>query len=66
MEDARIDTKLRPASVAIRPLSPALGAEIVGVDLGRDIDDDTFAQIQDAWHQNLVILLRGQKLREED
>src|SRR4029450_5690102 len=66
MEDARIDTKLRPASVAIRPLSPVLGAEIVGVDLGRDIDDDTFAQIKDACNQNLVILLRGQKLREED
>jgi taurine dioxygenase len=66
MEGARIDTKLRAPRLAIRPLSPALGAEIIGVDLSRDIDDDTFVQIQDAWHQNLVILLRGQKLGEED
>src|SRR4029434_1873799 len=44
----------------------ALGAEIIGVDLSRDIADDTFAQIQDAWHQNLVILLRDQRLSEED
>jgi taurine dioxygenase len=66
MEGARIDTKLRPPRLAIRPLSPALGAEIIGVDLSRDIADDTFAQIQDAWHQNLVILLRGQRLSEED
>jgi taurine dioxygenase len=66
MEGARIDTKLRPPTLAIRPLSLALGAEIIGVDLSRNIADDTFAQIQDAWHQNLVILLRDQKLSEED
>src|ERR1700730_4205915 len=49
-----------------RPLSAALGAEIVGVDLRREIDDHTFAQILAAWHRNLVILLRDQELSEED
>jgi taurine dioxygenase len=55
-----------PPALACRPLSPALGTEIVGVDLRREIDDQTFAQILAAWHDNLVILLREQELSEED
>jgi len=53
-------------SFAVRPLSPALGAEIIGVDLGRPMTAALAAQLLDAWHQNLVILLRDQKLTEED
>src|SRR5690242_6583329 len=49
----------------IVPLSPALGAEIHGVDASRPLDDATFRRIEDAWHQQLVILLRGQDLDEE-
>lgn len=48
------------------PLSPALGAEIRGVNAGRPIDDATFAAILDAWHEHLVIVLRGQDLDEEN
>jgi taurine dioxygenase len=50
----------------VRSLSPALGAEIVGVDLAAGLDDATFAAVLDAWHRHLVILLRDQKLSEED
>jgi len=60
------EAKPRPPRLAWRPLSPALGAEIIGVDLRDEIDDHVFAQIRDAWHQNLVILLRDQRLSEED
>lgn len=49
-----------------RPLSPALGAEIIGVDLRQEMDERLTAQIREAWHQNLVILLRDQRLSEED
>jgi taurine dioxygenase len=56
----------RPPTLGVRPLSPALGAEITGVDLSEDNDERIFAQIRDAWHQNLVILLRDQRLSEED
>ncbi len=49
----------------VKPLSPALGAEIVGVDAGRPIDDASFAEILDAWHRHLVIVLRGQTLDED-
>jgi len=66
MERARAEAKVHPATFASRPLSPALGVEIIGVDLSEEIDDYTFAQIQGAWHRNLVILLRGQELSEED
>src|SRR5437667_2630768 len=55
-----------PPACACRPLSPALGAEIIGVDLRREIDDRTFARILAAWHDNLVILLREQELTEDD
>src|SRR5207244_1556564 len=49
-----------------RPLSPALGAEIMGVDASQPIGETLAAQLQDIWHQSLVILLRGQKLSMED
>jgi taurine dioxygenase len=49
-----------------RPLSPAIGAEIVGIDLSQSISDATFADILKAWHENLVILFRDQHLTEDD
>jgi taurine dioxygenase len=52
--------------IEIVPLSGALGAEIRGVDASRPLDDDTFGKILQAWHQHLVILLRGQRLDEEE
>jgi taurine dioxygenase len=61
-----VRAELRPLALALRPLSAALGAEIIGIDLRQETDDDVFAQIRDAWHQNLVILLRAQKLSEEE
>ncbi len=47
------------------PLFPALGAEIRGVDASRPIDGETFAAIEKAWHEHLVIVLRGQTLDED-
>jgi taurine dioxygenase len=46
-------------------LSPALGAEIRGVDASRPISSEDFRRIENAWHQHLVILLRGQDLDED-
>jgi taurine dioxygenase len=54
------------AALCVRPLSAALGAEIVGVDLHEDIGAALFEQIRDAWHQHCVILLRDQTLSEAD
>jgi taurine dioxygenase len=53
-------------SPVVKPLSPALGAEILGVDLRKEIPSETVAAIVTAWHQYLVIVLRGQSLSEDD
>lgn len=52
-------------SIEVRRLSPALGAEIIGVDLRDGLSDAVFAQILRAWHENLVVLLRNQDLSED-
>jgi taurine dioxygenase len=52
--------------VATRPLSPALGAEIMGIDLRQPITEMLVAQLRQAWYQSLIILLRNQTLSEED
>jgi len=46
----------------IRPLSGAVGAEIFGVDLSRELDDDTVTAIRKAWLDHLVIFFRDQEL----
>jgi taurine dioxygenase len=50
----------------IKPLSPALGAEIAGVDLREELPAETIAAIIDAWHEHLVLLFRNQELTEDD
>ena len=35
--------------ITINPLTPNLGAEIFGVDFSRDLDDDAFHQIHEAF-----------------
>lgn len=47
------------------PLSRALGAEIRDVDASLPLSDGEFQRILDAWHEHLVILLRGQELDED-
>ena len=42
--------------ITIRPLTPNLGAEIFGVDFSRDLDDETFRQIHDAFLRYQVLL----------
>src|SRR4051812_47191957 len=50
--------------VEIRPLSPAIGVEILGVDLSEPIGDADFASIRAAWEHNCIALFRGQRLEE--
>jgi taurine dioxygenase len=49
-----------------RALSPALGAEIIGVDLSQTVSDELFANILQCWHDNIVVLFRDQHLSEAD
>ena len=48
----------------LHPLSPALGIEVRDVDLSRPLDGPTFARIERAWHDGLILLFRGQDLDE--
>ncbi|MBS0242284.1 MAG: TauD/TfdA family dioxygenase, partial [Proteobacteria bacterium] len=50
--------------IEVKPIAGALGAEISGVDL-RDIDDETFAEIHEAWLEHLVVFFRDQQLTPE-
>lgn len=49
-------------TIEIRKLTPAIGAEILGVNLAQDLNGGQFRQIHDALLDNLVIFFRDQKL----
>lgn len=61
MNEASVTSALKT-----RPLSSALGAEILGVDLSQGLSDAAFSEIEDIWHESLVIVLRDQVLSEDD
>ena len=52
--------------VAIKPLSNACGAEIIGVDLAKPISPEVAAEINRAWLDHCVLVVRGQELAEID
>ena len=52
--------------ITITPLSGAMGAEIGGVDLSQDLDDQTFNEIHQALLDNLVIVFHDQSLAPDD
>ena len=51
--------------IEVNPIAGALGAEIGGVDLAAIPDEDTFDEIRQAFHENLVIFFRDQSLTPE-
>jgi taurine dioxygenase len=55
----------KSAALAVRRLSSALGAEILGVDLRDPISDALKQRFLDTWQEHLVILLRNQTLDED-
>lgn len=55
---------LRPVTqpIEIRPLDAPLGAEVIGLDLGRPLDSNTFARIHQAHLQHHVLVFRDQRI----
>jgi taurine dioxygenase len=49
----------------VRPVAGALGAEILGIDLGHDLGDESIAAIRAAWLKHCVIFFRDQTLPPE-
>jgi taurine dioxygenase len=58
------DVAIAAAGLRFRPVSPAIGIEVAGVDLSRPLDDSTFARIRQAWYDGSILLFRGQRLDE--
>ncbi|MEE8445428.1 MAG: TauD/TfdA family dioxygenase, partial [Alphaproteobacteria bacterium] len=54
----------KPVGFEIRPLSPACGAEIVGLDISRTLPEQTIDDIRAAWREHIVLVFRGQELTE--
>ena len=52
-------------ALSVSPLTPAVGAEISGVDLAA-LGEAEFAQIERAWHLHSALLFRGQQLGDDD
>lgn len=51
-------------TLEITPTVATLGATVRGVDLGA-LDDATFADIEDAWHEYAVLVFPGQNLSDD-
>src|SRR2546423_8192833 len=64
--NGRLNPMLKTIPFTVEPLSEALGAEIVGLDLRQDLPPQTVGDIISAWHEHLVLLFRNQSLSEED
>ena len=65
MSAEQTSARRRTPGIGVIPNRAALGAEITGVDL-KDLDDDRFARLLQAWHDHSVLLIRGQKLSDQD
>lgn len=57
---------MRQNAMTITPLSDILGAEITGVEITADMDDDEFAAIENALHEHLVVVIRDQDVAPAD
>ncbi len=53
-------------ALEFRPLSPALGAQVIGLDPKRPYDDATAAALREAFLKYHLLLVRGQEISEED
>jgi len=51
--------------LALRPLHPRFGVEVLGVDVRR-VDDGTFDEIAAAFDEHSVLLFRGQRLSDQE
>lgn len=50
------------STITVSPLSPVIGAEIGGVNIGAGVDDDQLAEIKQAFVEHAVIFFRDQDI----
>ena len=58
--------RARPCMIGLRAISPRFGVEVLGVDLGTELDEATKAGLRQAWHEHGLLLFRGRSLSERD
>jgi taurine dioxygenase len=46
--------------IEVRPIAGALGAEVLGIDMARELDDEQASEVRQAFLDHLVIFLRDQ------
>ncbi len=66
-EDSTVTTATATAKdkrLTVRPLHPALGAEVRGIDMQQPLDDSTREELLAAWMQHLVLVLPGQHVSD--
>ena len=52
--------------IAINRLAPALGAEVVGLDLARPFDAPTLARVREAFQEHHMLCFRDQRLSDDE
>jgi taurine dioxygenase len=62
VSDSSAAVAARPWPLEVRPLTPNLGAEVLGVDLARGVDDAAFAAVYQAFLRYQVLLFGVQDL----
>ncbi|HEX8593059.1 MAG TPA: TauD/TfdA family dioxygenase [Pseudomonas sp.] len=68
MPAASLSTNVRSAPSQhfdVRPLAAPLGAEIIGLDLGRELNDTDFKRIHRAWLDHGLLIFRDQRITAE-
>ena len=50
------------ANIEVRPVTPTIGAEIFGTDIGQKLGNQTYQEIHDALMEHQVVFFRDQKL----
>ena len=53
------------SGITVSKLHPHVGAEITGVDLREPLDDASFEVIREAWNQHSVLVLRDQRIDDD-
>ena len=56
---------LRYGPLSVRMLHPTIGAEVHGIDIAGDLDDETIAALRRAWTAHKVIILRDQDVTDD-
>lgn len=52
-------------SITVTPISPALGAEIGGVDISRPLSEQELADITEAWNEHILLVFHDQNLSDD-